>query len=396
MNPGQIDALLTLSLAPGLGPTLTRRCMEKLGSAAAVLEASPAELSEVEGIGPGSAEAMRRGIDGLGDGRALAREKELIAGHGVTVLARDDAAYPALLRHIPDPPPLLYVRGQMVKEDALAVALVGARRCTGYGREQADRLGAFCAQAGLCVVSGGAYGIDAAAHRAALRVGGRTIAVLGSGLADPYPADHVPLFDQIAQGGHNGDSGGGAVISELPMSAPPRPQNFPRRNRIISGLALGVLVVEATTRSGALITARLCSEEHNREVMAVPGRADSPASAGCHRMIREGWARLVTSGPEVLEALTDAGSLYGAMVPQAGGVTDSGGTAGAATTSLAAGVTAVQRKILDQLDESRTPDQLAAVTGLAMSALQAELMVMQIRGLVERRDGYFSRKGKGG
>jgi DNA processing protein len=150
------DALLTLSLTPGLGPTLTRRCLEAFGSAAGVLAAGSRALAGVEGIGPQRASAIRAGMDGLADGQVLAREKELIDRFGVTLLADGDPDYPALLRHIPDPPPLLYARGRIDRSDALALGIVGARKCTGYGREQADRLAALCAQAGLCIVSGGA------------------------------------------------------------------------------------------------------------------------------------------------------------------------------------------------------------------------------------------------
>jgi DNA processing protein len=216
-----------------------------------------------------------------------------------------DAGYPRLLRHIPDPPQLLWVRGELREDDALALAMVGSRRCTHYGREQADRFAADAASADLCVVSGGAPGIDAAAHRAALRLGGRTLAVIGSGLSTPYPKEHHELFDQIA----DPTAARGAVLSDLPMTAPTQPENFPRRNRIISGLSLGVLVVEAAARSGALITARLCVEEHGRELMAIPGRIDSKASEGCHRMIRQGWATLVTGGADVLDALDESGQI---------------------------------------------------------------------------------------
>jgi DNA processing protein len=284
MRSEALDARIRLSMVSGLGPRLTQRLEEAFGDPVSILHASTVQLRGVEGIGPKLAEGIRRSIDEADTGR----EWELIEQTGAHVIAREDEGYPALLKHIHDPPPLLFVRGELRRTDAVALAVVGSRKCTAYGREQAERLAGGCAQAGLCIVSGGARGIDTAAHRAAMRVKGRTIAVLGCGLGECYPPENAELFDAIA-------AKGGAVISELPMSAPPIAENFPRRNRIISGLSLGVLVVEAAARSGALITARLAAEEHHREVLAVPGRIDSPASAGCHKMIREGWAALVTS-----------------------------------------------------------------------------------------------------
>lgn len=382
MDPNSRDAMLVLSLTPGLGPILTHRCVEAMGSAQAVMGARVGALAGVRGIGAARAETIRRGIDELADGQAVAREKELIAQHRVTVVCVGDPDYPRLLGHIHDPPPLLYVRGRLHEDDALALAVVGTRRCTAYGREQADRLSSLCSQAGLCIVSGGARGIDAAAHRAALRVEGRTIAVLGSGLADPYPAEHRELFDAIA--------GGGAVVSEWPMLTPPRAENFPRRNRIISGMSLGVLVIEAPTGSGAVITARLAAEEHGREVMALPGRVDSRHSEGCHKMVREGWATLVTSAADVLDALGEAGQLLraaGLSVPMPGKQPDRG----AGDLSVHA-LTPTQRKLLEAMSQSRTLDQLAAETGLPVPAIQADITVLEIRGLIGREKGFYTRR----
>ena len=379
------DALLALSLVPGLGPVRSRRCIETLGSARAVLDASARALASIEGIGSARASLIRRGIDDLGDGQVLAREKDLIHEHGVELLAVEDPGYPKLLRLIPDPPLLLYVRGTIREDDALAVAIVGARRCSAYGRDQADRFGSLSAQAGLCVVSGGAYGIDAAAHRAALRVRGRTIAVLGSGLACPYPEKNIDLFEQIV------NDNCGAVVSELPMAAPPRGENFPRRNRIISGLALGVLVVEAAGRSGALITARLAVEEHGREVMAVPGRADSPMSRGCHRIVREGWATLVTNVAEVLESLGEAGEILKAGLT----VDENHGSDREPRSLRARNLTESQRQIVHALGEPRSLDQLVEATSLGVAQIQGDLTVLEIRGLLQKSNGVYSLRGQG-
>lgn len=382
MEHAERDALLTLTLAKGLGPILTLRCIRKIGSAQGVLAAKASELAGVQGLSRQAALEVRRSLDELSDGRKLGEEKGLLEKWGASVLAIDDEAYPLSLRHIIDPPPLLYVRGQLRREDALALAIVGARRCTHYGREQADRLAALCAQMGLCIVSGGAYGIDAAAHRAALRAGGRTIAVLGSGLAKPYPPDHAELFDQIV-------ACGGAVVSELPMEFPAMAENFPRRNRIISGLSLGVLVIEAALRSGALITARVAAEEHHREVMALPGRVDSPASAGCHRMIREGWATLVTTLEDILDALGETGQLLRAGLERRdGGVRTAAGPA----TLFENALTDSQRKVLDALFEPADLDVLAQRTGMPVALIQAELTVLEIRGMIGREGGKLHRR----
>src|SRR5690606_36252900 len=210
--------------------------------------------------------------------------------------------------------------------------------------------------------------------RAAMRVHGRTIAVLGSGLANPYPAAHIELFDQMAS------SGLGVVTSEFPMDTPPIAENFPRRNRIISGLSLGVLVIEAARRSGALITARLCVDDHGREAMAVPGRVDSPQSEGCHQTLREGWAKLVTNAADVLDSLGEAGEILKAGV--AAGRDD---PPAAEASLFEQNLTDSQRAIVGVLHAPRSLDEIAAQTGLAVAAVQADLTMLEIRGAVRRQ-----------
>jgi len=375
MDQEEIQALMVLSLTRGMGPTLIRRAVACLGSPENVLAAAAGDLARVRGIGPRRSEEIRRGIDAVLSGDALRREQQAIAESDTTLLATSDPRYPRLLLHIPDAPPLLYVNGVWHEDDAVAIAIVGARRCTQYGRGQADRLAGLCAETGLCVVSGGAYGIDAAAHEAALRHGGRTIAVLGSGLARPYPSEHAVLFDRIADGR-------GVVVSELPMAAPPMAEHFPRRNRIISGLALGVLVIEAALRSGALLTARLAAEEHGREVLAVPGRVDSATSAGCHRMIREGWAALVTDMADVLEALGETGQLLRA-----------GGSGQETAPRRNPVLSPSQRVIVAALDRPCSADEIAAGTGLTVGAIQADLTMLEIRGVLRKQGPRFERCG---
>ncbi len=375
------DALLMLTMVSGLAPLPTRRALEAMGSAQAVLNARPGQLAEAAMIKHSAAQRITDQIRELMTDGSLDREKELVEQRNVKLITLDDENYPRLLRHIPDPPPVLFVRGRFDPTDALALAVVGSRRCSQYGREQADRLSSLCVSAGLCIVSGGAYGVDAAAHRAALRAGGRTIAVIGSGLANPYPAEHSELFDEIA----SADGVHGAVVSELPMTAPPMKENFPARNRIISGLSLGVLVVEASLRSGALITARMASEDHNREVMALPGRVDSPTAAGCHKLIREGWATLVTCAADILDALGPAGqTLKGAVSAQS--------PESQSETLFTQNLTESQRLVIDALAEPRDMDEIVIHTGLPVAKLQADLTMLQIRSLVTREGGRWIRR----
>lgn len=379
-------ALLTLLLTPGLGPTLVGRCVEAFGSAESAVAATGQRLGGIRGISPDRAGELKRKIDSVTRDGAVDRELEEAHRVGAQLIARRDPAYPKLLQHIPDPPPLLWVRGELREDDALGLGIVGSRKCSHYGREQADRFAAQCATSGLCIISGGAYGVDIAAHRATLRVKGRTVAVIGSGLGVPYPKDHVPVFDQIV------NEGAGAVVSELPMSVGPKPENFPRRNRIISGMSLGVLVVEAAKRSGALITARLCVEEHGRECMAIPGRVDAPASAGCHQIIRDGWATLVTCASDVLDQLGEAGQILKADSNDSPNQSTSGQAAMNNGSLFDQTASDSQKKIVEALDEPRSLDQLVSWTGFPAGPVQADLTMLEIRGVIQRKGGLFVRK----
>lgn len=405
MDRKEIESLLLLGLVRGLGPTLTRRCVEEMGSAEAVLGASVGQLSGVQGIGSGKSRSIVAGIEEELRGDRLKEELELVHRYGVKLIGIGDEVYPRMLKHIPDPPMLLYVRGDFEKEDALGLGIVGARKCTSYGREQADRFAVLCSQAGLCIVSGGAYGVDAAAHQAVLRGKGRTIAVIGSGHAEPYPREHCGMFDEIA-------GGRGAVVSEFGMTVKPMAENFPRRNRIISGMSLGILVVEAAERSGALITARLAAEDHGREVMALPGRIDSYMSAGCHKMIREGWARLVCNAGDVLDSLGAAGDMLKGDVLERGGrdfdgdfrgfqgnrVASGGGSgdnAGAGAEVVKSkeeiGLSENQSKIVNVLIGRMAMDAICEQAGLTVGAVMADITMLEIRGSVRRVDGLFER-----
>ncbi len=397
MDLKERDAWLLVGLLPGLGSVLTRRCIEYFGSPLKLLAARPDEFCRIDGITTKKAAELSDAIRRFTGSQELAKEIQAFERLDASLVAMGDPTYPKSLALIQDPPVVLYVRGQLREEDTLAIAIVGSRRCSRYGIEQSDRFSSMLSQSGLTIVSGGALGIDTAAHRATLRVKGRTIAVLGSGLARPYPTDNTQLFDQIV---HEG----GAVISELPMLAPPMRENFPNRNRIISGLSLGVVVIEAEIRSGALITARLCAEDHGRYAMAVPGPVDSPTSAGCHKILRDGWASLVTRHTDVLDALGEAGTLLQAGMEQAAHESDPDDASGSLFASpgsilathdpLDKGLTPSQRKIMHALDQPRQLDQISSLSGLAIHTIQADLTLLEIRGMIQKNGAQFSRRRK--
>ena len=261
---------------------------------------TPDDLSRLQHHGVPELERVVPGLVGklaaVRQGAAFAQECERLEANWAHLVTFGDAAYPDLLRWLPDPPPVLYVRGELLPDDKLAMAVVGSRRPSHYGQLMAKRFGAELAEHGFTVVSGLARGIDGLAHQGALQAGGRTIAVLGCGVNRIYPAEHRRLYDAVR--------GQGAVVSEFAFDTKPDRWNFPRRNRIISGLSLGVLVVEASDRSGSLHTAHHAVEQ-GREVFAVPGRIDVESSRGAHRLI-QGGAKLVTGVGDVLDELPDA------------------------------------------------------------------------------------------
>ncbi|MFN8637745.1 MAG: DNA-processing protein DprA, partial [Chloroflexota bacterium] len=277
-----------LTMVKQIGPARFGRLLDRFGSAEAAWHAS---LLDLTGVG-----LERRAVESLGKLRAsLDPEAEWrrLEQQGVSVVILDDPTYPTALREIADPPPVLYARGELSPADDWAIAVVGTRRASIYGRQATERIVSDVARAGVTVVSGLAKGIDTVAHRAALTAGGRTIAVLGSGLDRVYPEENRALADRIAASG--------AVLTEYPLGTPPDATNFPRRNRIVSGLARATLVVEADHKSGAMITATQAAEQ-GRDVFAVPGSIFSPLSAGPHQLIREG-AKVVTDASDILEEL---------------------------------------------------------------------------------------------
>jgi DNA processing protein len=278
---------LGLSLTPGVGSILIKRLLDRFKTPEAVFHAPMKELLKIEGLGEKVAGEIRKGpLE-----KAVEKELNLLKGLGGTILTFKEDAYPKRLRDIYDPPALLYVRGELKKEDELAVAIVGSRKTSLYGRWITEKVSQELARYGVTIVSGMARGIDSVAHKGAISGGGRTIAVLGCGVDVVYPSENRNLFHQIINQG--------AILSEFPMGSPPEGGHFPRRNRIISGLSIGVAVVQASAESGSLITAGYALEQ-GREVFAVPGNVGAEGSRGTNRLIKEG-AKLVETSEDILE-----------------------------------------------------------------------------------------------
>jgi DNA processing protein len=280
------EAFIALNMVEHVGPVRARLLLEHFGDAPKILAASKGELLRVRNIGDETAEAIaswEKSVD-------LAGELKRIAEFGCHVLIQSDENYPASLREIYDPPLVLYVNGALTAKDKNAVAMVGSRQTTHYGIETARKLAYQLAYIGVTVVSGGARGIDTAAHQGALAAKGRTVAVLGTGINLIFPTENAELFQRISENG--------AVITQFPFNRPADKQSFPIRNRIVAGMTLGTVIVEADLHSGALITANM-AVENGRQVFAVPGRIDSPRSKGCHDLIKKG-AKLCEGAEDIL------------------------------------------------------------------------------------------------
>lgn len=351
---------LALSLIPGLGPLRFQRLVALAGQPSRVFSL-PREKLRQAGFPSAVIEGLAQEKKAL---RRAREECERLGDLGARALTIVEEAYPPLLREIADPPPVLFVRGSFPTEGH-PLAVVGSRAATSYGRRVAQEWAFELARAGLDIVSGLAVGIDAAAHRGVLRAGGHTVAVLGCGLDRPYPQENRPLLQEILESR-------GAVVTEFPLGTEPKPHHFPLRNRLISGLSLGVLVVEASPRSGSLITARLAGEQ-GREVMAVPGSVYSHRSRGCHRLMREG-ALPVDSPSQVLEALglegpVPEGSVKELTLPPA------------------------EAKVLGHLEVYPIHvDDLAQKTGLEVSRLSGILLALELKGLAKGLAGNFYQK----
>lgn len=352
-------ALVALSLVPGVGPGRVRALLAAFGRAEAVLATPVSRLVRAEGVGRQTAEAIRA-WDDWGAADAQFRRAEAV---GARLVAFADAEYPDLLRRIYDPPAYLWVRGHLTEADALAVAIVGTRRASEAGRRAAEAFARDLAEAGATVVSGLAYGVDVAAHRAALAAGGRTVAVLGSGVDRIYPSRHGPVVRQIL------DEGAGALVSEFPLGTAPDAANFPRRNRIVSGMSLATVVAEAHEAGGAQLTAALALEQ-NREVFAVPASVFSEGQ-GTNRLIQRGHAALAVSAADVLAAIA----------PQAG-------IAPPAAPPAPAPLTGVEKRLVDVLGpEPRPLDAVCDAAGLDASTALVYLLQLEFRGVVRQLQG---------
>jgi DNA processing protein len=355
-----------LACVPGIGSRLRRLLLERFGSAEAIFQADPAELQGVARLGPKLAQEIPSYATSTAADEVLA----LCAARGVDIILEGDPRYPGLLSRIDDPPGLLFVCGEMRPADSLAVAIVGARHATAYGLRVAEQLAGGLARAGYTVVGGVGRGIDAAAHRGALKADGRTLAVLGSGVLSIYPPEHESLAGEV--------SANGALMSELPPLCAPNQATFPQRNRIVSGLSMGTIVVQASARSGALITARLAGEQ-GREVFAVPGPIDCRVSHGCHALIRDG-AKLVESVDDVLEEL---GPLFETCTAADGKPVQQ-----AAELLL----NDSEKRVLAAVDAHGTAepiaiDDLVDDTNLAAAQVLATIGVLEMRRLLRRHPG---------
>ena len=383
MSSEQVIFWLRLSLTRGVGPILTRRLIEQAGSAEAACEATPHLLQQIEGIGEAKARHIAASLKSSLD--AARAELDKADAAGVRVVCPDDDEYPLLLKTIHDPPNLLYLKGSFEPRDLNAIAIVGSRKCSIYGREQAERFGGLLGGAGFTVISGGARGIDSAAHRGAMQhPAGRTIAVLGSGVDVVYPPENKGLFEQIAERG--------AVVSEFPLGTQPLADNFPRRNRIVSGMSRGVLVIEAAdVKSGALITARLAGE-HGRDMFALPGRVDNPLSIGPHQLIRDG-AIFTANLDDIINGLSPLPDEVDRPIPTRAAPEELF-NAPTPIANVEISLSERQQKIFDAVGQDAvSADHIIEQTGLAAHEVMQELTVLSLKGLVKRTDGQqFARK----
>jgi DNA processing protein len=359
---------LALARIKGVGGVNFKRITTRFADPTAIFRASPGELAEIEGLH----RDLIDHIANFADWAQIDDEIERARAAGIKMIPFSAAAYPSRLRAIADPPPLLYVKGEIGTDDDRAIAVVGSRSASDYGRRVARDLARGLVSFGFTVISGMARGIDGMAHESAIRAGGRTLAVLGCGVDRAYPPEHEMLYRRISESG--------AVISELPMGARPIAFNFPARNRLISGLSLGVVVVEATEKSGSLITASLAAEQ-GREVFAVPGEAGASRSRGSHRLIRQG-AKLVENVDDIIEEIApQLARRSGDAPPSARTLPENSGPAA--------------RQIFALLNQSSLQvDQVIEQTGLATPQVLEVLLDLELQGFVSQTAGKIYRAEK--
>ncbi|QVL33627.1 DNA-processing protein DprA [Telmatocola sphagniphila] len=376
--------LLALSLVPGIGPRLSQTLLERFRSATRVLAASVEELQTVPQIGVKTARQLAMAFSQV----AVENEIEEMVRQEVSLVSYDKPTYPSRLKTISDYPSLLYVKGKLLSTDDRAVAIVGSRQCTTYGRKMAEKMAVGLSQAGYTIVSGLARGIDGFAHQATLEAKGRTLAVLAGGLSKIYPPEHAALASQVAMQG--------ALISETAMKLAPQRGMFHNRNRLISGLSRAVIIIEANEKSGALITARHAAEQ-DRTVLVVPANADAMTSAGSLRLIRDG-ARLVRGIDDVLEDLNELSvqrySLF--KDDQLGEESMSLANADPADLPKAGppeGLSEEEVRIWQFLEENRHVDEVSHFSQIPISRLSGILMKMEMRKTIQRLAGnYYARR----
>lgn len=365
----ELRDMLALTLVPGLGPRLTAALLERFGSPTAAVQASEYDLSQITHIGAKLARSFAQSLSSID----VNAEVERINQFGVHLLALNAPAYPQPLKTIADPPHLLYVRGEIRPEDANAIAIVGSRQCSPYGRRVTEKLAGDMARAGFTIVSGLARGIDGAAHRGALDAGGRTLAVLAGGLSSIYPPEHDELAKDV--------EARGALISETPMGMQPQRGMFHARNRLISGLARAVVIVEANDHSGALITARHAAEQ-GREVFAIPANVDSAASAGTLHLLRTG-VRLIRHADDLLEDLRGISTSTLFREPESLPVPK----APATTSAKPPGLDPLPSRIWDYLEEPKHIDDITRAVELPIAELSRLLITMELKKQVRRLPG---------
>jgi DNA processing protein len=357
------EALIALNLIEHVGPVRARLLLEHFGDAPNILAASKTELLRVRNIGDETAAA----IAGWENSADLAGELRRIQEFGCRAVIQSDDEYPASLRQIYDPPLVLYVKGRLTAKDKNAVALVGSRMTTHYGIETARKLAYQLAYVGVTVVSGGARGIDTAAHQGALAAKGRTLCVLGTGINIVFPPENKDLYERIAASG--------AVITQFPFNRNGDRQSFAIRNRIVAGMTLGTVVVEADLNSGALITSNFATE-YGRQVFAVPGRIDSPRSKGCHDLIKKG-AKLCEGAEDIL-------SEFEYLFPASNRPPSPGETGVLPALELGEN----EQKVYDALQpEESSIDEVIRRSGLPSSAVSVALLGLEMKHVVKQLPG---------
>jgi DNA processing protein len=362
------EAFIALNMIEHVGPVRVRQLLQHFGDAPAILGASKQELGRVHGIGAETAEAIaawEKTVD-------LGGELQRIRDYGCHVLTQEDQEYPELLRQIYDPPIALYVKGRLTQKEKNSVAMVGSRMTTHYGLEVARKLAYQLAYIGVTVVSGGARGIDTAAHQGALSGKGRTIAVLGNGINIVFPAENAELFERIAANG--------ALLTQFPFNRTADKQSFPIRNRIVAGMTLGTVVVEANLSSGALITANF-AVEYGRQIFAVPGRIDSPRSKGCHDLIKKG-AKLCEGAEDIL-------SEFEYLFPASNRVQSAAATGVLPALTLSE----TEKTVYEALEDETGIDEIIQRCGLPSSTVSVALLSLEMKRLIKQLPGkVFSRE----